>query len=126
MKNQSGEIMLAGQQWTQAEIREQAERLAEQEKHSFCPDDEPGLADEPDAGQDETEAPRVGCKFDSGFILKCLGQTRSGMPNYTRPYTGALPLRSQRRGVVQVGGAEPKRKTRFQVRTEAGFQSGVI
>jgi len=57
-------MMQAGQQMTQAEIREECERKAEQEKLSFCPGDQSGA----EAGPDEIDDPELWPELDPGAI----------------------------------------------------------
>lgn len=63
------------QEWTAESIRAEAERLEAVEKAEYRKDAEP----EPGAGPDEpdTAAPGAG-RFDSGFVLKCLGKNQIG------------------------------------------------
>lgn len=72
--------MNAGQQWAKEEIRAEAERLAEQERAHFCPENQPGAMDEPDteSGPKEQSALRAGVRFNSELVLKCLGMNQIG------------------------------------------------
>ncbi len=74
-----GEMMqTTGQQITQAEIRVEAERLAEAERLSFCPDDGQGAPDESYIGEDTPDDGPFPVKINPQYILRSLGRNQIG------------------------------------------------
>lgn len=99
------------------EIREQAEKIVEAECIQYSP-----VQDEPCESALEP-GPNV-CRFDSAFVLKCLSRNQIGDADIFQTIHRGRYLYDHSAGAwFKWAGAVPKRKTRFQVRTEAGFRT---